>query len=371
MHHQKLYKKTVTGATQVWWLEEEDGKYRTHSGQLGGAIVTSEWTVATPKNVGRSNETSAAVQAKLEVKAAYTLKKKSGYHETAGAAQTSERFSPMLAKVYGDYKDEVLETLKKGGMFYVQPKLDGIRCIARADGLWSRQGNKIVAVPHIFEALQPVFKNNPDLILDGELYNHEYREDFPALVSLIKKQKPSVKDLEAAKVVEYWVYDSPSEDGMLGRLHAVVSVVDLVRGPLVAVPTHDVLIPEDLDGFHTKYLDEGFEGTMIRFSHTPYEQKRSKTLLKRKEWMDAEFEVLDIQEGEGNRSGMAGNVVVRLPNGKTGSANVKGSREYCREVLAERDELIGKAVTIEFFGYTPDGKLRFPRTKVFHKEKRW
>jgi DNA ligase-1 len=228
-----------------------------------------------------------------------------------------------------------------------------------------------VAVPHIREALEPVFRNNPDLILDGELYNHEYREDFPALVSLIKKQKPSAKDVEASKVVEYWVYDCPSDDHMLGRLHDIVSVVSTVNGPLVAVPTHDVLSAEDLDGYHEKWLNEGFEGTMIRFANTPYEQKRSKTLLKRKEWMDEEFEVLDIQEGEGNRSGMAGNVVVRLPNGKEGSANVKGSREYCREVLADREKLIGKKVTVEFFGYTPDGKLRFPRTKVFHKEKRW
>jgi DNA ligase 1 len=365
VHYEKLYKRTTTGAIQVWWQEREGGKYRTHSGQKDGKIVTSEWTIAKPKNVGRSNETSQDQQAEAEIEANYTLKKKGGYHVTVGAVDTA-RFSPMLAKVYGDYKDNVAAEFARG--VHVQPKLDGIRCIARADGLWSRQGNPIVAVPHIFEALKSQLECG--LVLDGELYNHDYREDFPALVSLIKKQKPSVKDLEASRAVEYWVYDSPGDGMIRDRLMRVVNAADQVGGPVVRVPTHDASSFEDLDELHEKYIGDGFEGSMIRLNG-PYEQKRSNKLLKRKEWMDEEFEVLDIQEGEGNRSGMAGNVIVRLPNGKEGSANVKGNREYCREVLADRKALLGKKVTVEFFGYTPDGKLRFPRTKMFHKETRW
>lgn len=367
MHYEKLYKRTTTGAIQVWYQEREGGRYRTHSGQKDGKIVTSEWTVAKPKNVGRSNATTSEQQAEAEIEANYTLKKKGGYHATVGAAD-SERFSPMLAKVYGDYKDDVEGELGMGRTVHVQPKLDGIRCIARADGLWSRQGNKIVAVPHVFDALKSQLERG--LVLDGELYNHDYREDFPALVSLIKKQKPSVKDIEASRVVEYWVYDSPGEGMILDRQMRVVNAVEQAGEPLVSVPTHGVGSLDELDGYHEKYLGDGFEGTMIRLNG-PYEQKRSKKLLKRKEWMDEEFQVLDVVEGEGNRSGMAGNVIVRLPNGKEGSANVKGSRDYCRQILAERKALIGKQVTVEFFGYTPDGKLRFPRTKVFHNEKRW
>lgn len=375
MHHQKLYKKTSTGALQVWWIEEEAGRYRTHSGKYDGAIVVSEWTVATPKNEGRSNATSAEVQAKLEVKAAYTLKKKTGYHDTAGEAQTSERFSPMLAYDFKDHKKLVDQRFMSGEGVLLQPKLDGIRCIANANGLWSREGNPIVSVPHIFDALGDIFEHNPDLVLDGELYNHDLKEDFPTLVSLVKKQKPTSADLAASCVMQYWIYDSAGEGLTLERLNRTHAAIDYAFSVtamdcLMPVDTRQCFSYHDMDRVYEEYLADGFEGMMIRVD-TEYQQgKRTKYLLKRKVWMSEEFEVLDIVPGLGNKSNMAASALLRMPNGEMSSATVKGSFAYCREVLLEREELIGKQATAEFFNYTPDGKLRFGRIKAFHKEAR-
>jgi len=365
MHYPKLYKKTATGATQVWWLERDEDKYRTHSGQQHGKIVTSEWTVAKPKNVGRSNETSGEEQAASEVESAYTLKKKGGYQETVEDARNIVRFSPMLAKSFSDYTNDVDDALKYGHVF-VQPKLDGIRCIANKDGLWSRQGNRIVAVPHIFEELAQVFNEDPGLVFDGELYNHDYRDDFPRLVSLIKKQAPGPKDLQDSRVIEYWIYDSPGSGNTDERLtRRSLATSNDPNSCIVMVPTLEASSTDDLYKAHDCWLGDGFEGTMIRLDG-PYEQKRSKFLLKRKEFVDEEFTVLDIVEGEGNRSGMAGYAVLSLATGNSFRSNIKGDRAYLRELLRDRATYIGGTATVEFFHYTPAGVPRFPRVKVFH-----
>ena len=366
MHHKKLYKKTVTGATQVWWLEQNSDKYRTHSGQEDGKIVTSQWTVAKPKNIGRSNETSGEEQASLEVASAYTLKLKGGYSDLREAASAPRAFSPMLAKVYGDYLDDVQRALSDGAPVFAQPKLDGIRCIANKQGLWSRQGNPIVAVPHIIDHLAHLFVNNPDLVLDGELYNHSFKDDFPRLVSLIKKQKPSAKDVqESSHFIEYWVYDVPSDDHTSDRLSRAAYWPSAAGASIISVPSRAVSSTQEIEDAHDAFLREGFEGTMIRLTG-PYENKRSKLLLKYKEFVDEEFEVCDIKEGEGNRTGMAGYAVLRLPTGATFRSNIKGDRSYLRSLLEGKEQYIGGTATVEFFHYTPDGVPRFPRAKVFH-----
>lgn len=368
----KLYKKNVNGSTQVWWAEVRGGEYRMHSGQDGGKITTSAWTVAEPKNVGRANATTAAEQAKLEVAAAYELKKKRGYRESVDAAQGLTRFTPMLAHPYDKYADRVTAAFDQSRAVAIQPKLDGIRCIATAQGLFSRAGNPLLAVPHIHEALAETFKMHPQLILDGELYNHEYREDFPALVSLIKKQKPNAEDLKASRAgVQYWVYDCalPTKATTTTRQEYLDRVLPN-GGCIRRVDTSHVLSQKGLENAHAANLARGFEGSMIRMVDANYEQKRVATLLKYKPWKDAEFEVLGIEAGVGNGAGYAKTALLRMPNGKEGSASVMGTREYCQSVLKQCASLIGGEATVEFFDYTPEGKLRFGRVKVFHGKKR-
>lgn len=373
MNYPKLYKRTATGAVQVWWQETIGDRYRTHSGQDGGQIVTSEWTVATPKNVGRSNETTAEDQARAEVESNYTLKRKKGYVDSLGIAKTAERFQPMLAKNYADYAEDVDDHLAKHGWVIAQPKLDGIRCIATPDGLFSRNGNRIVAVPHIEEAVRPIFERDHSLVLDGELYHHDLRADFPRIVSLVRKTKPSLEDLKEARQVQYWLYDmhfgqapdTPTSE----RMRVLENVVAEHHG-LLATPSIPATSKAELESIHASYLDSEFEGTMLRLE-APYEQKRSKALLKWKEFQDAEFVVTKIHEGVGNRSGMAGYAELLLPDSRVFRANIKGDRAFLRRLLLEADTYIGAEATVEFFHYTPDGVPRFPRIKAFHREGRW
>ena len=99
---------------------------------------------------------------------------------------------------------------------------------------------------------------------------------------------------------------------------------------------------------------------MIRLN-TKYENKRSKNLLKRKDFQDKEYTILDIIEGEGNKAGMAGAMVFENELGIRFNSNIKGSREYLKELFVNKSELIGQQATVKFFNLTPDNQVpRFP-----------
>ena len=83
-------------------------------------------------------------------------------------------------------------------------------------------------------------------------------------------------------------------------------------------------------------------------------------MLKRKEFIDEEFEVIDIEEGSGNRTGTVKHLVCKNKDGKIFNSNVKGNFDYLEEILKNKKDYIGKLATIKFFQYTPDGVPRFP-----------
>lgn len=373
MHaYPKLYKRTATKAIQMWWMEQDGSRYRVSSGQLDGQVTTSAWTQAAPKNVGRANETSAEAQATAEVEAAYTLKGKKGYLPTIEAATNSDRFQCMLAEKYEDRFEEIDFSVE----VWAQPKLDGIRCIANADGLWSRAGNRIVAVPHIEEALRPLFLAYPDLVLDGELYNHGLKDDFNTIVSMVKKLKPTAEDLvRSAQMVQYWVYDSPSSSSFSSRYWRVLAAKVTLPECANWVESIRVRSLKECDEVYLMHIEDGFEGTMYRVGVGPYESKRSKSLLKRKEHLDDEFDVLQVEEGVGNAAGMAkiAHLRIVLPTGEESSfkADICGTREECTKLLRNRDKLIGASATVEFQNYTPDGIPRFPKLKIVHLGGKW
>lgn len=359
-----LYKRTNTGATQIWFVEMDRDKYRTTSGQQFGKKVTSAWTVAKPKNEGKANGTSGAAQAEAEVKAMYTKQMKKDYRENLDEIDNIERFKPMLAAKWSDRKDKITQSV-----VHMQPKLDGIRCIAMKSGLWTRTGEPILGAPHILEALQPYFSTFPGGVLDGELYNHDLKDDFNTIVSSVKKQKPTPEDLEVSrKNIQYWIYDLPSNSGDFEQRSLTLradfeALSNHLPEGIVLVETQALPV-SDVDASALQWIEQGYEGAMVRLRGT-YENKRSKTLLKWKEFQDEEFKIVDIQEGDGNRAGMAARVILKL-NDKdaTFGAGLIGSVPYCTQLLAEKDKWIGKLGTVVFQHYTPDGVPRFPKFKA-------
>jgi len=351
-----LYSRTSTGAVQQWTIEIEGDSYRTHFGQIDGKQQTTEFTHCKPKNEGKANATTAAEQALKDAQALWKKKKDSGCFEDINHIDKMTFTEPMLAKKYEDYADDIAFPV------YSQPKLDGIRCIARKDGLWSRNGKKFASVPHIEQALEFIFASNPDLVLDGELYCDKFSNDFNAICSLVKKTKPTAQDLaDSAASIQYWIYDAADTGKTFGKrfYHIVQDVIDRVGGCIQEVPTMLVQQRHYLDELYGKYVNEGYEGQMVRLDK-PYENKRSKSLLKRKEFEDKEYIILDVIEGEGNRAGGAGAMTFANEQGVRFNSNIKGSREYCAQLLKEKVDLVGKQATVKYFNLTPDNIPRFP-----------
>jgi DNA ligase-1 len=362
MKLQTIYKKTKTGATQEWSIEVEGNKYRTQSGQVGGVISTNEWTVCFGKNVGRANSTTDDEQALAEAVAKRTKKLESGYFEDINNINEQQYFEPMLASKWEDSKDKIQYPI------YSQPKLDGIRCIVTKDGMFSRNGKPIISAPHIGESLNFLFESNPNLILDGELYADKFANDFNKIVSLVKRTKPTNDDLiESAKNIEYHIYDIPSVNETFdGRLEALNELVQYFPKCVKVLETHIANNEVEVMELYAGYVEKGYEGQILRLNGK-YENKRSKFLLKHKSFQDSEFPILDICEGEGNKTGQVGYMVFEI-EGKRFKSNVKCSWEEGAEILKSKNKLLGKSATIQYFNLTPDGIPRFPYVININRE---
>jgi len=369
-----LYKRDTTGKVRVWFMERQGAQYRTVAGVKGGTLVYSDWRVAEATNVGRSNERNPEEQANFEVNANYEYQLAREYHESEAEIDKPKFFKPMLAHKY--------EAFKPG---YAQPKLDGVRCIAKVDGLFSREGKPILAVPHISAALEPLFAADPDLILDGELYNHDLKDDFNEIISLVRKAKPCQEHFDkTAAAVQYHVYDMPSHSGgfvdrykQLARLGYCAKWFHVSAGEAISegaihlVPAKRVATVEEFGDIYGSYIEAGFEGGMWRCGQTQYQQKRSKALLKRKDFEEDEFDVVRIEEGKGNWAGAAKRVVCWLPGAdrsagpskyNTFEAGIRGTRARGQELLGENH----KVVSVRFFGYT-SSEIPKPRFGVVTK----
>ena len=172
----KIYARDNNGNTRVWWAEASEDSWRTHSGILGGEIITSEWRYAPPKS-----QATAEMQALSEAASAMEKKLKKDYFKDIKDIDLGRDsiIKPMLAYQYGCWQ----------GTCYAQPKLDGMRCIANKNGLWSRGNRPIVSAPHIEKELKEVFDINPNFVFDGELYNHQFHSDFNSIMSLVSLTK--------------------------------------------------------------------------------------------------------------------------------------------------------------------------------------
>lgn len=346
-----LFKFTSKGQIQQWTIIAEGNGFYTIEGIQGGKLTTSSPTICLGKNFGKSNETSPEEQAILEAKARWQKKVDTGYNEIL--TDEKKYFEPMLAHEYS--KSNLAFTVPT----FIQPKLDGIRCYLDNRKLTSRSGKSILSCPH----LELNYHG-----LDGELYNHELKADFNKISSLTRKTKPTTEDLiESEKLVEYWIYDYPYHaDKVFSERYSRLKE-DFKNFPkyFKLVPTYQIHNEDELKEYHAQFIGEGYEGSIIRLDLGKYENRRSKQLLKYKDFQDDEFEILDITPGLGNRSECAGRLICKIGKNTFG-CSMTGTVEFMKRVLQDKDQIIGKQATVKFFMLTPDGIPRFPTLKHIH-----
>ena len=223
------------------------------------------------------------------------------------------RKKPMLAYPVSNkpinYEDKV----------FMQPKLDGVRCVIQYDGevkAYSRTGKEWKNIEHILFNLKPWFILNPNVILDGELYNHDLRDDFETIISLVRRQKPDDIDmLESADLVQFHCYDIIDETKTFEERNRFITQVVPRNHCVKHVQTlTNVGNHTQAKIFHTNYLNQGYEGSILRTNDT-YACKRSHNLRKFKDFHDTEATIIGFVEGKGKRLGTLGKFIMRDADG--------------------------------------------------------
>ncbi len=250
---------------------------------------------------------------------------------------------------------------------YIQPKLDGVRCLFTKDGAFSRTGKQFMNVAHIQLELISFFKDNPDVVLDGELYNHDLKHDFEKIISLVRKQKPTADDrLEAKNLMQYHLYDfiDNKKTNYQNRMHQL-ACADIYSKSIKHVPAYRVYKHEEaLNMHHDAYLAKGYEGSILRLDG-PYKHGRSYDLMKFKDFSDTEATIIGYETGKGKREGTLGKFIMQDDDGNEfGWPPGKGyNYKDLANILKNIGDYIGKRATFTYFQRTQAGSYRHPLFK--------
>ena len=266
---------------------------------------------------------------------------------------------------------------------YIQPKLDGVRCIIQANvkrhiltpdlneievKAYSRTGKEWKNIQHILDELLPFFNKYPDVVLDGELYNHDLRDDFEKIISLVRKQKPTLVDQHEARLLtQFHCYDmySPDFDHNFNvRDEFIMNTIDGEYEHTVTVDTEEVFDMEDAKKYHIENLALGYEGSIVRLN-TKYQQKRSHSLRKFKDFSDAEATIVGYLDGKGKRTGTLGKFIMQDDEGNEfGCPPGKGyTYKDLKNMLDNIGDYIGQRATFTYFERTKAGSYRHPLFK--------
>jgi DNA ligase-1 len=346
-----LYKQDKHKGIRFWEVWTDGCDIITAFGLLDGQQQLASKR-AEPKNVGQKNATTGEQQAVLEATSMWKKQQDKGYRTSIEEAR-KYILLPMLANKFEDKKHKVKYPV------HVQPKLDGVRCLAYwgQDGieLMSRKG-KPYNVPHIKEQLEAILPTGR--VFDGELYLHG--ATLQQINRLVKKLRPETVE------IEYWIYDSfefdqedtpwSTREEYLGELQFICCETNNIR----VVETCIAESEEEVYATQKEFVAAGFEGAIVRCLDAPYEvAHRSNALLKVKSFQDAEFKVVGFKDGIGKDVGCVVWSCV-LPDGKTFDVRPKGTYTQKKEWYSEGSSYIGKWLTVKYFYLSEDKVPIFP-----------
>ena len=287
------------------------------------------------------------------------------------------RKKPMLAYPVSD------KPIDYSKPTFIQPKLDGVRCIIQYENrplkniddlsgqltenvvvAYSRTGKEWKNINHILNELKPFFDKHPNIILDGELYNHDLRDNFEKIISLVRKTKPTDEDrLEASKKTQFHCYDIIDETMTFEQRDGFIKLNFPFSESLKMVDTWTVTSDEHAKEIHNQNLDNNYEGSIVRTNDT-YQCKRSHNLRKFKDFQDSEAKIIDWVEGKGKRIGTIGKFVAVDIDGNEFGMPVMDKFEYLQNNFKEMQDWVGKIATFTYFERTKAGSYRHPLFKA-------
>jgi len=273
------------------------------------------------------------------------------------------RKKPMLAYPVSakpiNYEDKI----------FIQPKLDGVRCVIQYDNsevkAYSRTGKEWKNIEHILFNLKPWFALNPNVILDGELYNHDLRDDFETIISLVRRQTPDDIDmLESADLVQFHCYDIIDETKTFEERNRFITQA-VPRNHCVhhVITTTGICSEDQAKAIHQMNLNTGYEGSIVRTNDT-YACKRSHNLRKFKDFKDAEATLIAWVEGKGKRKGTVGKFMAVDADGNEFGMPVMDKFKYLQDNFRKMRNYVGKTATFTYFERTKANSYRHPLFKA-------
>ena len=355
-----LFGIAKSGSVYQWRIyvvhnEDDTGTINIERGLIDGKKHVTQDTVLTGKNLGKVNATTAVGQAIFNAESKRNKKLDDGYDYTieGSRAKFNDLLKPMLAQSYEKHAKKLVYPC------YAQPKLDGIRCLARRIGntvtLYSRKGKILDLVPHINEALLAVL--NDGQCADGELYTHGW--DFQKIVSAIKKTN------ENTPGIQYHIYDLPDMQDrsktFVDRFNSFArGRISAAADCLVSVETPLIRTEEALMSYEDQCHNDGYEGVMARNIQSQYLfGYRSKDLLKVKRFLDDEYEIVDFTHGTSIELECIV-FVCKTKDDQTFSVRPVGTHEERKAMYKNGASYIGKMLTVKYQELSNDGVPRFP-----------
>ncbi len=340
----KLYKVDKNGSERLWTIKISDNSIVIQYGQLGGAMQTQTEIV----ELGLAGRTHDE-QLKSRVRSRINKQLDKGYNKSIEDAHknkgkdASGNLKPMLAQPMKRISFIDWQTA------FTQWKYDGHRMMVEVqDGqarAWSRLGKPITSVPHI---LEPLSKLPSGTILDGELYHHGTA--LQTIASWVKRSQPESNNLI------YIIFDMVHSAPFIERFNSIQMRLDsriLIDHSHIQVAVTGKINSADAIGPILRHsIKEGYEGLIIRHSTAGYEVgTRSRSLIKVKQMLDAEFKCIEIDE---SADGWA---VLKCEDskGKTFGVSAPGDMDQKRYVLYNQDDYIGRMLTVEYSQLTKDG----------------
>lgn len=379
-----LFGEASTGKVKQWAIHvvEEDGcgVIVVEHGYQGGKIQRIQKVIREGKNLGKKNATTAVEQAVAEARAQWMKKKESGYapleQEQEEAAEPGDREEKeavggegVAVGGRGKGQDASIPSVmlahdyhKRGKDIrfpcFVQPKLDGTRCVAvPGKGLFSRNKKAYPTLAHIEKFIHRLPET---MVLDGELYSEELT--FQEIVGIVKSETLKPGEEERAKKIRLYVYDIVCDLSYEERWLNLQMLFRRFKGAdsaLVLVPTESCGSELEMKAKHAEYMAQGYEGIMLRNREGLYRGVRSTALQKYKEFLDDEYEVVGFQEGQGLETGCV-IWTCQTEDGATFSCRPRGSREERQRLFQAGGDYVGKRLTVRYQEKTDAGLPRFP-----------
>jgi len=258
-------------------------------------------------------------------------------------------------------------------LVFIQPKLDGVRCIIQAEKLpfdmgydvvaYSRTGKQWKNIDHILFNLKPWFQLNPDVVLDGELYNHDFKDNFEQIISMVRKTKPTDEArAESAENVQFHCYDIVDTTKTFEERNTFIEQAVPRNHCIKHVVTSRSISPHISKLFHKENLEAGYEGSIVR-TNDVYKCGRSWNLRKFKDFHDAEALICDWVEGKGKRKGTIGKFMAIDEHGVVFGMPVMDKFEYLQENFEKMKKWVGLPATFTYFEKTKAGSYRHPLFK--------